>query len=176
MCQAFFLSTVLATFCVTWSQRNARVLCLQLAAVWQHNQMTPCMSAQEPYRDHYHEAGFNALFFAHAAHSWARNLRIVNADYGIGLMHAHFCTVEDVELTTDFRRDTMSQGEWSTSYRYQTCCHDSRILYRRGSLDAAKQKQSHIGQVSAENRLQGQRLCWQEDDIVSLTRRRSPHV
>ncbi len=77
----------------------------------------PCDLAQEPYRDHYHEAGFNALFFVRAAHSWARHLRIVNADYGIGLMHAHFCTVEDVELTTDFRRDTVSQGEWSTSSR-----------------------------------------------------------
>ena len=69
---------------------------------------------QEPYRDHYHEAGFNALFFVRAAHSWARSLRIVNADYGIGLTHAHFCTVEDVELATDFRRDTLSPGMWSS--------------------------------------------------------------
>ena len=71
---------------------------------------------QEPYRDHYHEAGFNALFFMRAAHSWARSLRIVNADYGIGLEHAHFCTVEDVELTTDFKRDTLSRGVFDVSY------------------------------------------------------------
>ena len=72
---------------------------------------------QEPYRPHFHEAGFNALFFLFAAHSWARDLRIVNADYGVGLDHAHFCTVEDVELTTDFRRDTMSPGMCCLRYR-----------------------------------------------------------
>ena len=67
-------------------------------------------AAQEPYRPHFHEAGFNAVFLLFTAHSWARHLRIVNADYGIGVDHAHFCTVEDVELTTDFRRDTVSPG------------------------------------------------------------------
>ena len=55
--------------------------------------MLTCRMLQEPYREHYHEAGFNALFFIGAAHSWARDIRIVNADYGIGLEHAHFCTV-----------------------------------------------------------------------------------
>lgn len=65
---------------------------------------------QEPYAEHYKETGYNAVFFFGAAHSWARQLRIVNADYGIGLDHAHFCTVEDVQLSTDFKRDTMSTG------------------------------------------------------------------
>ena len=85
---------------------------------------------QEPYREHYHEAGFNALFFIRAAHSWARSLRIVNADYGIGLEHAHFCTVEDVDLATDFKRDTLSRG-------MQTCagfgmCLTEQEAARRG--------------------------------------------
>lgn len=63
-----------------------------------------------PYAEHYKEAGYNAIFFFDAAHSWARELRIVNADYGIGLERAHFCTVDDVQLSTDFKRDTMSAG------------------------------------------------------------------
>ena len=63
-----------------------------------------------PYAEHYREEGYNALFFFGAAHSWARDLRIVNADYGIGLERAHFCTVEGVQLSTDFQRDTMSAG------------------------------------------------------------------
>lgn len=65
---------------------------------------------QEPYAEHYKEAGYNAVFFFGAAHSWARQLRILNADYGIGLERAHFCTVADVLLSTDFNRDTVSAG------------------------------------------------------------------
>jgi len=81
---------------------------------------------QEPYRDHYQEAGSNALFFTRAAHSWARSLRIVNADYGVGLEHAHFCTVEDVELTTDFKRDTLSRG--AAEGRVQRLAHAVVLL------------------------------------------------
>ena len=72
--------------------------------------MAGASHAQVPYAEHYKEAGYNAIFFLGAAHSWARELRIVNADYGIGLECAHFCTVDDVQLSTNFKRDTMSAG------------------------------------------------------------------
>ena len=103
------------------------------AQLYQSDRVTAVRLTQEPYRDHYHEAGFNALFFVRAAHSWARDLRIVNADYGIGLMHAHFCTVEDVELATDFRRDTHSRGTWSLSSSHFAMQPGSSCLDSKGA-------------------------------------------
>lgn len=54
--------------------------------------------AEETYKGHFKEAGYNALYLSAAHDCWVRNVDIVNADYAVGLNGTHFCTVEGIRL------------------------------------------------------------------------------
>lgn len=53
---------------------------------------------EKQYGGHFKEAGYNALYFSAAHHSWVRNVDIVNADYAVGLNGTQFCTLEGIRL------------------------------------------------------------------------------
>jgi hypothetical protein len=56
------------------------------------------------YGGHFKEAGYNAIEFAGLFNSWIRDVRIVNADYGVNLNGCRFVTVRDVVIgATDGR-------------------------------------------------------------------------
>ncbi len=60
-----------------------------------------------PYRQHFQGYGFNAIHFDSVAHCWVRNVRIRNADNGIGTSKkSYFCTITDVVLDADRMSDT----------------------------------------------------------------------
>lgn len=56
------------------------------------------------YPGHFREKGANALFFNSASNCFARNLRIVNADYSLALNKAYFCSVENVTIDANYNR------------------------------------------------------------------------
>lgn len=52
------------------------------------------------YPGHFQERGYNAVNLRRVAHSWVRDVTILNADYGVSLSDAFFSTVQDVTLAT----------------------------------------------------------------------------
>jgi hypothetical protein len=50
------------------------------------------------YPGHFKEAGYNAIELAGVFDSWIRDVRIVNADYGVNLKSSRFVTVKDVVI------------------------------------------------------------------------------
>ena len=60
-----------------------------------------------PYRQHFQGYGFNAIQFYEVAHCWVRNVRIRNADNGVGTSKkCYFCTLSDIVLEADRMTDT----------------------------------------------------------------------
>jgi hypothetical protein len=53
---------------------------------------------ESAYGGHFKEAGYNAIELAGVFNSWIRDVRIVNADYGVNLNRSHFITVQDVVI------------------------------------------------------------------------------
>jgi hypothetical protein len=51
------------------------------------------------YGGHFTELGFNAVAFSGAAHCWARDLHLVNADSGV-FAGGHFCTIDGLRCST----------------------------------------------------------------------------
>ena len=56
------------------------------------------------YPGHFKERGFNAIDFSGLQDSWVRDVKIVNADYGVTLNNDFFCTGTDIVLDTNFDR------------------------------------------------------------------------
>jgi len=52
------------------------------------------------YPGHFSEQGYNAIDFREVAHSWVRDVEILNADYGVNVRDSYFVTVADVVLDT----------------------------------------------------------------------------
>jgi hypothetical protein len=65
--------------------------------------------AGRPKRAHLQEEGFNAIQFTRASNGWVRDVRIIDADMGIKLHGARFCTIQNVVLE-QHRRTGMSEG------------------------------------------------------------------
>jgi hypothetical protein len=59
------------------------------------------------YPGHFLEQGYNAIYFNGLLHSWVRDVRILNADYGVNLNGSSFCSVEDVVLDTSYDRGAL---------------------------------------------------------------------
>lgn len=60
-----------------------------------------------PYRQHFKGFGYNAIHLKEVAHCWVRNVRIRNADNGVGTdKKCAFCTVTDVVLESERMTDT----------------------------------------------------------------------
>jgi hypothetical protein len=57
-----------------------------------------------PYPGHFREQGFNAIGFDGVAHGWIDDVEIENADWGIGLYRANFCTIRNVTLRASASR------------------------------------------------------------------------
>lgn len=45
--------------------------------------------------------GWNGIFFEAAHNCWVKGVRVVNFDVGMNFNRTHFCTVTDVEMTTN---------------------------------------------------------------------------
>lgn len=58
-----------------------------------------------PYEGHFTEPGFNAIAIEHAADCWVRGVHIRNADSGVFLRRAMFCTVDGLTLDSERRVD-----------------------------------------------------------------------
>lgn len=52
------------------------------------------------YPGHFNELGYNGIHFNHAWNSWVRDVRIVNADYGVSFTGCFFSTAQGVVLAT----------------------------------------------------------------------------
>lgn len=61
-----------------------------------------------PYPGHFKEKGYNALFINNAANCFARNLRILNADYSLALLRSYFCTLSNIIVDTTYNRGAES--------------------------------------------------------------------
>ena len=59
------------------------------------------------YPGHFLERGFNAIYLNGVIHSWVRDVRVLNSDYGINLNGSSFCTVDDVVLDTNSDRGAL---------------------------------------------------------------------
>jgi hypothetical protein len=53
---------------------------------------------ESDYPGHFKEPGYNAIEFTGLFDSWIRDVRIVNADYGVNLNRSRFITVQDVVI------------------------------------------------------------------------------
>jgi hypothetical protein len=53
---------------------------------------------ESTYPGHFKEPGYNAIELQGLFNSWVRDVRIVNADYGVNLKGSHFITVQDVVI------------------------------------------------------------------------------
>ncbi len=56
------------------------------------------------YPGHFDELGYNAVHFNNVQDSWVKNVRVVNADYGINITSSHFVTVQGVVIETTNER------------------------------------------------------------------------
>uniref|UniRef100_A0A383WBX2 Uncharacterized protein n=1 Tax=Tetradesmus obliquus TaxID=3088 RepID=A0A383WBX2_TETOB len=57
-----------------------------------------------PYPGHFKEKGYNALFINMVANSFARNVRVLNADYSLLLQRSYFCTMSNIVIDTTYNR------------------------------------------------------------------------
>jgi len=57
-----------------------------------------------PYPGHFLERGYNAIYFNGVLNSWVRDVRVLNADYGVNVNGSSFVTVQDVVIDTNFDR------------------------------------------------------------------------
>jgi hypothetical protein len=60
------------------------------------------------YPGHFNEEGYNAIMFRGAHDSWARNVTILNADYGVHFNGSYFCTASGIVLDTNFNRGNVT--------------------------------------------------------------------
>jgi len=59
------------------------------------------------YPGHFNEKGYNAIHLRGVQDSWVRNVKILNADYGINVSGCFFTTITDVVLDTTFDRGSL---------------------------------------------------------------------
>jgi hypothetical protein len=52
------------------------------------------------YPGHFLERGYNAIYLNGVIHSWVRDVRVLNSDYGINVNGSSFVTVQDVVIDT----------------------------------------------------------------------------
>jgi hypothetical protein len=52
------------------------------------------------YPGHFKEQGYNAIELGGVFHSWVRDVKVVNGDYGVSITSSHFVTVADVVIDT----------------------------------------------------------------------------
>jgi hypothetical protein len=50
------------------------------------------------YPGHFKEQGFNAIELGGVFHAWVRDVKVINADYGVSITSSHFVTVADVVI------------------------------------------------------------------------------
>ncbi|HEY0709120.1 MAG TPA: hypothetical protein VGG33_20085, partial [Polyangia bacterium] len=60
--------------------------------------------ASGSYPGHFNERGFNGIYFDGAHDSWVRNVKILNADFGLSLYRSFFCTVSNVVIDANIDR------------------------------------------------------------------------
>jgi hypothetical protein len=56
------------------------------------------------YPGHFNERGFNGIYFDGAHDSWVRDVRILNADFGLSLYRSYFCTAKGVIIDANIDR------------------------------------------------------------------------
>jgi hypothetical protein len=81
------------------------------------------------YRGHFLEAGYNAIQLANVTNSWVRDVRIVNADLGVTVNGSHFCTVDGVEIDTDFDRGAKFKQSTSGHHALWVASRSSDVLF-----------------------------------------------
>jgi hypothetical protein len=59
------------------------------------------------YPGHFRERGYNAMYLNGVIHSWVRDVRVLNSDYGINVNGSSFVTVQDVALDTTSDRGAL---------------------------------------------------------------------
>ncbi|HYX34137.1 MAG TPA: glycosyl hydrolase family 28-related protein [Oligoflexus sp.] len=57
-----------------------------------------------PYPGHFKEQGYNAIDLSGVQNSWVRDIKILNADYGINIRSSFFVSVSDIILDADGSR------------------------------------------------------------------------
>jgi hypothetical protein len=59
---------------------------------------------ETPYPGHFKERGYNAIELGGVFHSWVRDVRVVNGDYGVSVTSSHFVTVAGVVIDSTNER------------------------------------------------------------------------
>ncbi|PYS69355.1 MAG: hypothetical protein DMF69_17285 [Acidobacteria bacterium] len=81
-----------------------------------------------PYRAHFREKGYNAIFLQNIANSWVRDIEIQNADFGVDLNSTNFCTVSNVVLTTSKKRAVEAEARDTNGHHGIDVSHGTENL------------------------------------------------
>lgn len=89
------------------------------------------------YPGHLKEKGFNGVHFDYVANSWVRNVKVVNADFGIDVRSSQFVTVDNVIVDSSARTAGDYIGQKVKGHHALNALFGADHLFRRFSVPAA---------------------------------------
>jgi hypothetical protein len=89
------------------------------------------------YLGHLKEKGFNGVHFDHVANSWVRNVKVLNADFGIDVRSSQFVTVDNVVVDSSARTAGDYNGQKVKGHHALNALFGGDHLFSRFSVPAA---------------------------------------
>lgn len=81
-----------------------------------------------PYRGHFKEKGYNALFFQNVSQCWVNDVTIQNSDFGVDFNSTNFCTISNVKLDVSKPRAVSEEARGANGHHGIDVSHGTENL------------------------------------------------